>query len=112
MDHDSAIDILRCLAIGIAVSGGLVLLTMRMTARADTILWNWARKNGFELVHSERCFFTGGFNPLMTSRNQVVYFVKVRDQDQRERSGWVRCGSWAGFIFFSDEAEVKWKETQ
>ena len=44
--------------------------------------------------------------------NHVVYAVKVRDRDMRERSGWVRCGEWACLIFFSRTVEVKWNDTK
>src|SRR5207245_1424683 len=112
MDRQSANEILRCLAIAVVLCAGIVFLHRKTIARANTILQHWAMRNGFELFHSERCFFTGAFSWLTTSRNQIVYFVRVRDQEHHERSGWVRCGSWASFIFFSDEAEVKWRETQ
>lgn len=112
MDKQSAIEILRCSTIGVALCFGLVFLHRKMVARANVILQNWARQHDLELVHFERSFFTGGFGWLTTSRNQVVYFVRVRDRSQRERSGWVRCGSFWGGIIFNNEAEVKWKDTQ
>jgi hypothetical protein len=112
MDKQSTLEILRCLAIGIALSVGVVFFHRKIISRADTVLRNWAGRNGYELMCAKRCFLTGAFNPFTTSRNQIVYFVKVRDQECQERSGWVRCGSFASLIFFSDETEVKWKEIQ
>jgi hypothetical protein len=111
MDKQSIIEILRSLAIGIALCIGVLALYWCVIARANRILRNWAAANNFELLYFKRCFFTGGFNPLTTSRNQIVYFVKVQDQEHHERSGWVRCGSFWHFIFLSNKAEVKWQKT-
>jgi hypothetical protein len=77
--------------------------------RANSILRKWALENGFEVLHFERCFFTGGFGWLTTSRNQIVYSIRVRDRSNEERSGWLRCGNYFGVIF-SNDAEVRWKE--
>jgi hypothetical protein len=78
-------------------------------SRGRTLLKRWAHENGFQIVHSEfRTLFAGPFT-WTSSRNQIVYFVRVRDQVGRERSGWVRCGSfWSGIV--SDETEVRWKD--
>ncbi len=112
MDQHSINEILLALVIGVALCAGVVLFYRRAIARADTILQHWAARNGFEVLHSERCFASGAFSLFTTSRNQIVYFVRVRDREHHERSGWVRCGSFASFIFFSDEADVKWQEAQ
>jgi len=110
MDKQSAIDILRYLAIGIALCIGVVVLYRFVVARADKILRRWAMENHFELLHFERCFFTGGFSPFTTSRNQIVYFVRVRDGEHQERSGWVRCGSFSHP--FGNQTDVKWKDVE
>jgi len=81
--------------------------------RSKTLLQKWAAENGFQITHYERkwLFFTGPFKWWTTSRNQTVYFVRVRDRDGYERSGWVRCGSFFGGVLFSDKTEVRWDET-
>ncbi len=112
MDKQSVIEIARCAGIGVAISLALVFFHRKTVARANAILQNWAREHDFELLHFEASFFTGGFGWLTTSRNQRVYFVRVRDREHRERSGWVRCGSFWGGVLFGNEAEVKWKDTQ
>ena len=112
MDHHSVIEILRYLAIGVALCVVVFAFYRGTIARADKILRHWATENHFELVHFKRCFFTGGFSPLTTSRNQIVYSVRVRDTERGERSGWVRCGGFWDVIFLSDKAEVKWQDTQ
>ncbi len=110
MDKQSVIEILRCLAIAICLCVGILLLYKWTIARANAVLRSWARQNDFEIVHFERCFFTGAFSPLTTSGNQIVYFVRVRDQERHERSGWVRCGSFGHP--FGNQTVVKWKDTQ
>jgi len=109
MDQQSANQILWCLPIVVCV--GVLFFYKKTIGRANAILQNWARQNDFEIVHFERCFFAGAFSWLTTSANQVVYFVRVRDREHHERSGWVRCGSWSGFIFCSNQTEVKWDES-
>lgn len=108
---DKPVDILNFLA-------PLVILTLILGSyfwskvRSKMILEKWAFENGFRIVDSKRAFFNGGFSWLTTSRNQKVYSITVRDEKGRERSGWLRCGSYFGGIFWSDKAEVKWKEDE
>lgn len=80
--------------------------------RSKMILEKWTIENGFQIIDSKKAFFRGGFGWLTTSRNQKVYSITVRDEKGRERSGWLRCGSYFGGIFWSDKAEVKWKEDE
>jgi hypothetical protein len=77
--------------------------------RSRSILEQWAADNGFELLSSEnRTFFRGPFF-LTTSKNQTVYYVKVRDREGKVRQGWVRCGGlFLGLM--SDAAEVRWEK--
>ena len=109
MDKQFAIEIVRYIAIGIALAIGVLVLFRSVNARADRVLRHWAMENDFELLHFERCFFTGGFNPLTTGRSQIIYFVRVQDREHHERAGWVRCGGFWDFMFISDKVEVKWK---
>ena len=89
----------------VGVGAGLLALEKR---RSDSILRKWAAENGFELLRSQRCFSSGAFC-WVTSMKTSVYLVTVRDRENRDRSGWVRCGSpFAGL--FSNQTEVKWKE--
>jgi hypothetical protein len=78
--------------------------------RSKIILQNWAEENGFQITQSRQRykFFTGPFKWWTNSRNQVIFFVKVRDRDGRERSGWIRCGNYSRGVFFSNEVEAKW----
>ncbi len=114
MNKQSVIEIIEIiggLAVGVAAILSFVVFYRLTTSRADSIVRKWAAKNGFELLRFERCFFTGGFGLFTTSRNQIVYSVRVCDGTGQERSGWLRCGSFLGGVFFGSEvAEIKWKE--
>jgi hypothetical protein len=80
-------------------------------ASSKAILRKWAKENGFQIVKSRQgSFFTGRFKWWTNGRMQDIYFVKVRDQDGHERSGWVRCGSFFGGVLFSNQIEVRWDE--
>src|ERR1035437_10100484 len=78
-------------------------------SRGRTILNRWAQDNGFQILHSEIRTLCAGPFTWTSSRNQIVYFVRVLDKEGREHSGWVRCGSfWRGIS--SDKTEVRWKD--
>ena len=63
-------------------------------SRSRKVLDGWARDNGFEILHHEyRAFFRGPYF-WRASKNQSVYYVQVRDQKGRVRSG-VAVGFWA-----------------
>ena len=78
-------------------------------SRSRSILENWAAQNGYEILERQyRTFFKGPFF-WTSSRGQMVYYVKVRDQSGQVRTGWVRCGGW--FLgMFSDKADVRWED--
>jgi hypothetical protein len=92
------------------VFGGVAVFVMCLTfSRSKDILKKWADSNKFEILHSERRLFsTGLFKWWHISRGQHLYFVRVRDEAGRERSGRVRCGSFFGGVLFGDDVEVRW----
>jgi hypothetical protein len=77
-------------------------------SRSRSLLRRWASDNGFQILDFKlNLFRPSGWN-WTSSNNQMVYFVRVRDKDGRERRGWVRCGNfWVGI--FSSKTEVKWE---
>jgi len=107
MDTRSILEITGALALAIvlilAFSGVHWLFVSRR--RAD--LRQWAAENGLEILSSDKKYIigTGPFKWWTNSRNQLVFFVRVRDRGGRERSGWVRCGSYLGP---GKDVEVKW----
>ena len=77
--------------------------------RSETLLERWAEENGFTIVDRRlRHLFRGPFT-WTTAEGQTVYRVTVVDSSGRERSGWVRCGSFA-FGLLSDKVCVRWDE--
>jgi hypothetical protein len=77
--------------------------------RSRSLLDQWAEQNGLEILESDyRNFFKGPFF-WTSSKGQTVYHVKVRDQEGKVRSGWVRCGGWL-LGLLSDNAEVRWED--
>lgn len=95
--------------LGIALVIALVSLGFYwQISRSRLLLENWAAQNGFEIVKGEfRFFFRGPFF-WTSSKGQTIYYVTVRDGQERVRSGWVRCGGWwLGLL--SDKAEVRWE---
>jgi hypothetical protein len=86
-----------------------VLSYMWSLTRSRKLLEQWAAGNGYNLLLAERRLFWLGPFWWHTSKGQVVFHVTVRDQEGRERSGWVRVGSHFGGLF-SDKTEVRWKK--
>ncbi len=77
--------------------------------KAAALLRRWADENGFTLVQQERREFRRGPFFWSSSKDQVVYYVTVRDRGGRLRHVWVRVGSWFLGIM-SDKTEVKWDD--
>ena len=76
-----------------------------LVTRSKHLLNKWAAENQFQLLHAEhRMFRKGPF--LWSSRQQVVYRVRVRGAQGREKEGWVRCGGWWSGVF-SDKIEAE-----
>ena len=113
MQTDSATDVLLPILIGIVAIAFFVGVTWLFKARGRAILTKWAEANGLQILDCKHryLFFTGPFKWWTNSRNQIIYCLKVRDRDGRERSCWARCGSFWGGVFFSDQVEVRWTET-
>jgi hypothetical protein len=77
--------------------------------RSETLLERWAEENGFTIADCRlRNFFRGPFT-WTPANGQTVYRVTVMDGSGHERSGWVRCGSFA-FGLLSDKVCVRWDE--
>jgi hypothetical protein len=75
--------------------------------RSKTILRQWTRRNGYEIINAEfRYFFRGPF--FWTTGKQTVFYVRVRDRHGQQRAAWVRCGSYYGGLF-SDDVEFRWE---
>jgi hypothetical protein len=78
-------------------------------SRSRSLLEQWGVKNGFEILHSDyRFMFRGPFS-LTTGRGQTVFYVRVRDNKGKERSGWIRFGGWI-IGLQSDKSEVRWED--
>ena len=92
-----------------ALTVGIVIL-FRWPAYARSVLHRWASAKRYEVLHFERCFFCGPFPWWTTSQKQMVFFVTIRDDSGRERSGWLRFGSFFGGGY-KDEPDIIWSDT-
>lgn len=80
------------------------------SSRSQSIIQNWANQNGFQLLRYQQKFFrTGPFRWWTIGRGQTIYTVIVRTPDGRDRSGWIRCGSFWSGVYFSNDTEVRWE---
>jgi hypothetical protein len=65
----------------------------------------WARREKLEIVSRQRRVWRRGpFDPL---GQYLVFRIRVRDAEGKEKDGWVRLGSWF-WGPWSDEAEARW----
>ena len=65
-------------------------------SRVRILLNHWIQDNGYTLVESKRVHFKTGFNTgpyRLVSKGQTVLRVTVLDENNINRTGWVRCGS-------------------
>ena len=60
-------------------------------SRSRFLLRSWAEKNGFQILHSTFMPFSQGLFEYLRGL-QTVYYVRIRDREGREHSGWVRSG--------------------
>jgi hypothetical protein len=80
--------------------------------RLKAVLRAWQAEGGFQIVSFKKRNLTlrGPFRWGTVSRNQVVYHVRVRYRDGRERTGWVRLGSFLGGVLLSTKADAIWED--
>jgi len=79
------------------------------STRSAALLQRWAEESGFTVVDRRLRHLSRGPFTWTTAKGQSVYRVTVVDSSNRERSGWVRCGSFA-FGLVSDKVRVRWDE--
>ena len=100
-------DCIRFVAIALVI---IVFVLWVHRSRSQSIIQKWAAQNGFQLLRCQQKFLgTGPFRWWTSSRSQTIYSVTVRTPDGCDRSGWIRCGSFWGGIYFSNDAEVRWE---
>ena len=92
----------------VAIAAGFGLYLSRRFSGPPFHLQRWAKDHAYRVLHFEyRYFARGPFTRRLSHRGVRVYYVRVRDFEGRERSGWVRLSSpWA-----TDKTEVYWDET-
>jgi hypothetical protein len=104
-----ASDIFNVIAVSITVAVVACVYVFFKEQQAQILLQNWAARSGYRIIHYERRrFFMGPFFWLHY-KGQVIFRVKVRDSNGKERWGWVRCGGWMVGILF-DQAAVIWDD--
>jgi hypothetical protein len=81
----------------------------RYSERLQTLLPEWANKEGFGILFQERLPFWS--TPFVPSSYVVHYRVVVEDAQGRRRRGWVQFGGWPLGIF-SQRVRVVWEEPQ
>ncbi len=107
-------EIVVAAALGTVITAA-ILAAYRWEQRHEILMvQRWAEKNRMKLLHlrARRLLEPAPFS-FWTSHMTPNYFVGVRDQQGKERSGWVRLGTifegthWGG----KDKVEVRWEET-
>jgi hypothetical protein len=76
--------------------------------KADRLLENWARQNGFTILRKERANpWRTGPGVLYAKNTQVIYRVVAQDAEGKKKTGLVKIGS-PTFGVLSDEVEAEW----
>ncbi len=79
------------------------------STRSQTLLADWAREHGYDLIESHAPLLNKGPFFWTSSRGQTVYRFTILDAQNRRRSGWARCGSWMWGLM-SPQIEVRWDD--
>jgi len=111
MDARSVKEVIGSTIIAATLIGGILWGYRWGSKREAAIFRKWVEENRFDvlLCQSRVIFGTGPF-PYWKNPKQPVYFIRVRDQYGKERSGWVRFGSYWGGTWDSNKAEVRWRK--
>ena len=83
--------------------------TFARFGKAESILDEWARANGYHLLECRRKDLFRGPYFFTTSKTQLVYRIVVSDAAGNRRSGYARVG---GFMtgLLSEKVSVRWDD--
>jgi hypothetical protein len=96
------------LLVGATVLALLVMVLDKRYSGRPFLVERWAKENGYRIVQSEFCPFSKGPFAWKTSRRGwEVYHIRVQDQQDQERSCWLRCLDVG--IFNDEKTEVVWE---
>jgi hypothetical protein len=79
-------------------------------ARAHQLLGRWARSERFRIVERRRRIFDTGPFTWIWLGHAMVYWVVLEDAERRQRTAWVKCGTFFGGLL-SSNVEVAWDDT-
>ncbi|HNC43801.1 MAG TPA: hypothetical protein PLU80_06535 [Acidobacteriota bacterium] len=92
--------------IAITVGGTLAVI---MTYRAKRMIYAWAHRHRYQILHLEWRWVRLGPYFLKSSKNQMIYRVKLQKQNGQVAHCWIRCGSWILGVFIN-EIDVIWDQ--
>jgi hypothetical protein len=107
MQKGSVMQLVAALGLVAAVLAGFAVWIVLFIRRGLSRLRGWAAENGFQIVSVNRQGMNvgGPFRGWGNTRDRVIFLVRVRDREGKERVGWVRLPIW-----FGKQAEVRWVE--
>lgn len=108
-------EILIAAAVAIGAIAAILGLYRFGRRREVQMLRLWAERSRFELLQfRQRAFSERAPFSFWTTHRTPNYFVRVRDQQGKERSGWVRLGTVFESIYWGgkDRVEVRWEEAR
>ncbi|MBN1402647.1 MAG: hypothetical protein JXA74_17535 [Anaerolineae bacterium] len=89
--------------VGLGVAGWYSAVVLK---RARALLEAWAEEQGYQILEANPRPLSRGLHSW-SSKGQVVYRVRIRQADGRERTGWVCCGAPLRGVF-ADKVEAHW----
>ncbi|MEO8604264.1 MAG: hypothetical protein ABI629_16935 [bacterium] len=97
------------LLVAIAVIGLSVVFDRHRAQRAQAILADWMRENGWQLVSSTRRWLPPWSLLFRVSRYQLVFRVEAHDAQGRRSTGFAVCGGW-WLGLFTERVDVRWDD--
>ncbi|QRP64383.1 hypothetical protein I6J77_02660 [Rhodanobacter sp. FDAARGOS 1247] len=86
-------------------------LFYRRYVNARALLQSWADANGYKILHAKHRLFMPLGLILASSRAQVIYHVALYDTARkRNRSAWVRLGTYWMGAMDGDAVDVQWED--
>ena len=90
------------------VAVALLLFSWRCR-RSRSMLDDWARAGGLQLLSCERRYLRSGPFFFRHAKGQEIFYITVRDREGEVRRAYVRCGGW--FLgLLTDKVTVEWQD--
>ena len=91
----------------------MVLLAFALSGVGDRkalfLIEAWAQSCQYSVESCERRYLRTGPFFLSSSKYQRIYYVRIKDRNGQEKTGWLKLGGYFSGMLSEDEIEVIWE---